>query len=137
MLQHKREWSLKAPHNSVKLAHKSRKREMASFNLTAFDRKFPQLNLAQSTFTIPLSILPMVVTYYVQLQIIAQSFGTLHPDQNGFLQLCAEAHCQPVCPCARPVIGWPGVCDEGSASPEDVCCPSCKTQRENLAVAHR
>lgn len=67
----------------------------------------------------------------MQLQIISQSLGTLHPDQNGFLQLRAEAHCQPVCPCARPVIGWPGICDEGSASPEDVSCPSCKTQIED------
>lgn len=66
----------------------------------------------------------------MKLQIVAQSFRTLHPDQNCLLQLCAEAHCQPVCPCARPVIGWPGVRDEGSSSPEDVSCPSCKTQRK-------
>lgn len=68
-------------------------------------------------------------SYYVQLQIVAQSFRTLHPDQNGLLQLRAEAHCQPVCPRARPVIGWPGVRDEGSSSPEDVSCPSCKTKQ--------
>lgn len=67
------------------------------------------------------------MTYYVQLQVVSQSLGALHPDQNSFLQLRAEAHCQPVCPSARPVIGWPGICDEGSSSPEDVCCPSCKT----------
>lgn len=66
----------------------------------------------------------------MQLQIISQSLGTLYSDQNGLPQLSAEAHCQPVCPCARPVIGWPGICDEGSASPEDVSCPSCKTHKE-------
>ena len=65
-------------------------------------------------------------SYYVQLQVVPQSLGALHPDQDGLLQLRAEAHCQPVCPCARPVIGGPGICDEGSSSPEDVSCPSCK-----------
>lgn len=69
------------------------------------------------------------MSYYVQLQVVAQSLGALHPDQNSFLQLRAEAHCQPVCPSARPVIGWPGICDEGSSSPEDVCRPSCKTEK--------
>lgn len=78
----------------------------------------------------------MIVTYYVQLQVISQSFSTLYPDQNSLLQLRAEAHCQPVCPCARPVIGWPGICDEGSASPEDVGCPSCKTQRKENGGYH-
>lgn len=73
----------------------------------------------------------------MQLQVISQSLGTLHSDQNGFLQLRAEAHCQPVCPRARPVIGWPGVCDEGSASAEDVSCPSCRTQREITQVWQR
>lgn len=86
-------------------------------------------NVARSV-PIPLDT-PKVISYYVQLQVVSESLGALHPDQNGFLQLRAEAHCQPVCPCARPVIGRPGVCDEGSASPEDVSCPSCKTQRED------
>lgn len=67
------------------------------------------------------------MSYYVQLQVVAQSLGALHPDQNCLLQLRAEAHRQPVCPSARPVVGRPGVRDEGSASAEDVCCPSCKT----------
>lgn len=94
---------------------------------------FNWLTVPSLYFPIPLTIsspikYPSTVSYYVQLQVISQSPGTLHPDQNSLLQLCAEAHCQPVCPCARPVIGWPGICDEGSASPEDVCCPSCKTQ---------
>lgn len=77
------------------------------------------------------------VSYYVQLQIISESLGALHPDQNGFLQLCAEAHCQPVCPCTRPVIGWPGVRDEGSASPEDVSCPSCWEKEKNTHTRQR
>lgn len=76
--------------------------------------------------------IPKAVSYYVQLQVISQSLGTLHSDQNGLLQLSAKAHCQPVCPCARPVIGWPGVCDEGSASSEDVCCPSCKKRTKEM-----
>lgn len=70
------------------------------------------------------------LSYYVQLQVVSQSLGALYPDQNGFLQLRAEAHCQPVCPRARPVIGWPGVCDEGSASSKDVRCPSCEIQKK-------
>lgn len=86
--------------------------------------------LSHSIISSPLNI-PEAESYYVQLQVISQSLGALYPDQNCLLQLRAEAHCQPVCPCARPVIGWPGICDEGSASPEDVSCPSCKTHKEH------
>lgn len=80
----------------------------------------------------PLAV-PQVVTYYVQLQVVSQSLGTLHPEQHGLLELRAEAHRQPVCPRARPVVGGPGVRDEGSSSPEDVGCPSCGQKRANVS----
>ena len=66
----------------------------------------------------------------MNLQVVSQSLRALHPDQHSVLELRAEAHGQPVCPGARPVVGRPGVRDEGSSPAEDVRRPSYRGTRE-------
>lgn len=69
-------------------------------------------------------IFKSVTAYYVQLKIVSQSRGALHPDQDGLLLLGAEAHGQAVGSCAWPLIGSPGEGDESPSFPKDISCPS-------------
>lgn len=64
------------------------------------------------------------IPYYVQLKIVSEPMGALHPHQDGVLLLRAEAHGQPVGPGAGTLIGGPGERDESSALPKDVRGPS-------------
>ena len=64
------------------------------------------------------------MSYYVQLQVVSQSVGALHANQNGVLLLGAEPHGEPVSPGAGAVVGRPGVRDEGPSFPKYVRGPS-------------
>ena len=50
-------------------------------------------------------------TYDLQLQVVSQARGAVHPDQHRVLQVRAEAHRQAVRTRAGPVVGGPRVRD--------------------------
>lgn len=59
----------------------------------------------------------------MQLKIVSEPMGALHPHQDGVLLLRAEAHGQPVGSGAGTLIGGPGECDQSSSLPEDIRGP--------------
>lgn len=67
--------------------------------------------------------------YYVQLKIVSEPVGALHPHQDGVLLLRAEAHGQPVGAGAGTLVGGPGERDESAALPEDIGGPGCGGRR--------
>ena len=50
-------------------------------------------------------------TYDLQLQVVSEARGAVHPHQHRVLQVRAEAHCQAVRARARAVVGGPRVSD--------------------------
>lgn len=69
--------------------------------------------------------------YNVQLQVVSEARGAVHPHQHSTALVGAEAHGQAVHPRAGPVIGGPRVGDECSPLPKDVRSPSCgENERE-------
>lgn len=66
----------------------------------------------------------------MQLQVVSEAGGTVHPHQHSTPLVRAEAHGQAVHPRTGPVIGGPRVGDECSPLPKDVCGPGCKEKRE-------
>lgn len=61
--------------------------------------------------------------------VVSQARGAVDTDQDAVLDGGAEAHRQPVCPCARPLVVGPCVCDQTSSFTEDVCGASCRDTR--------
>lgn len=47
----------------------------------------------------------------MQHHVVAQTRSAVDPDQDAILQGRTEADSQPVCPGARPLIGWPAKCN--------------------------
>lgn len=68
--------------------------------------------------------------YYVQLKIVSEPVGALHPHQDGVLLLRAEAHGQPVGAGAGALVGGPGERDESAALPEDIGGPGWRREKE-------
>ncbi len=66
----------------------------------------------------------------MQLQVVSEALAALHLQQDGITLLGAEAHGQTVRPGARPIVGGPGVRDERTSSPKNICGPSCQ-MKEN------
>lgn len=67
--------------------------------------------------------------YDVQLQVVPEAGGAVHPHQHSAPLVRAEAHGQAVHPRAGPVIGGPRVGDERSPLPKDVCGPGCRERK--------
>lgn len=59
----------------------------------------------------------------MQLKVVSEPVGALHPHQDGVLLLRAEAHGQPVGAGAGTLVGGPGERDESAALPEDIGGP--------------
>lgn len=64
-------------------------------------------------------------TYDVEHDVVAQTRGAVDADQDAVFDGGAEAHCQPVRPCARPLIIGPRVCDQTPSFTKDICGASC------------
>ena len=62
----------------------------------------------------------------MKLEEISKSRGAVNAHQDAILHSGAEANRQAVRACAGSVICWPGVEDEATAFPKDVCGTSCK-----------
>lgn len=61
--------------------------------------------------------------------VVAQTRGAVDADQDAVLDGGAEAHCQPVRPCARPLVVGPRVRDQTPSFAEDVGGASCENTR--------
>lgn len=61
-----------------------------------------------------------MITYDVKHDVVTQAGGAINADQNAIFDGGAEAHRQPVCPCARPLVIGPGVCDQPTSFTKDV-----------------
>lgn len=59
-------------------------------------------------------------TYDVEHDIVAQARGAVNADQDAVFDGGAEAHGQPVCPCAWPLIIGPSVRDQAPSFAKDV-----------------
>lgn len=59
-------------------------------------------------------------TYDVEHDVVAQAGGAVNADQDAVFDGGAEAHGQPVCPCAWPLVIGPGVGDQAPSFTEDV-----------------
>lgn len=59
-------------------------------------------------------------THDVQHDVVAQAGGAVDADQDPVFDGGAEAHGQPVRPCAWPLIIGPGVGDQAPSLPKDV-----------------
>lgn len=57
--------------------------------------------------------------------VVAQTWGAVDADQNPVSDGRAEAHRQPVRPCARPFVVGPRVRDQTPSFTEDVGGSSC------------
>lgn len=64
-------------------------------------------------------------TYDVQHDVVAETRGAVNADEDAVFDGGAEAHCQPVRPCARPLIIRPRVCDQTPSFTKDVCGARC------------
>lgn len=74
-----------------------------------------------------------VLTHNLKLQVVSQTRGAVHPNQDCILLLGAEADSQPVCSCAWSVIGWPCVHNKPSITSEYVCGSRCiKKERQKI-----
>lgn len=65
----------------------------------------------------------------MQHEVIPEAWGAVDADQDALLQGGAEAHGQPVCAGAGPLVRRPLERDEASALPEDVRCPGWRRDR--------
>ena len=77
--------------------------------------------------------------YYVQLKVVSEPMGALHPHQDGVLLLRAEAHGQPVGSGAGSLVGGPGERDESPPLTEDIRGPGWEQrwrERERERVRH-
>lgn len=57
--------------------------------------------------------------------VVPQAWGTVDAYEDGVLDGGAKAHCQPVCPCARPLVVGPCVGDQPSSFAIDIGGASC------------
>lgn len=78
--------------------------------------------------------MPAPRPYDVQLQVVPEAGGAVHPHQHGAPLVRAEAHGQAVHPRARPVVGRPCVGDERSPLPKDVCGPGCREKERETEI---
>lgn len=58
--------------------------------------------------------------------VVAQARRAVDADQDAVLDGGAKANCQPVCPCAWPLVIWPRVRDQSAAFAKDVCGARCR-----------
>lgn len=70
-----------------------------------------------------------ISTYDVEHNVVTQTWGTVDADEDAVLDGSAKAHCQPVCPCARPLIIRPCVCDQTPSFTKDVGGSSCENTK--------
>lgn len=61
-----------------------------------------------------------MITYDVEHDVVTQAGGAVNADKNAVFDGGAETHCQPVRPCARPLVIGPGVCDQPPSFTKDV-----------------
>lgn len=66
-----------------------------------------------------------ISTYDVEHDVVAQARGAVNADQDAIFDGGAEAHGQPVCPCAWPLIIGPSVRDQAPSFTKDVCGARC------------
>lgn len=65
-------------------------------------------------------------TYNVEHDVVTQTWGTVDADEDAVLDGGAKAHCQPVCPRARPLVIGPRVRDQTPSFTKDVGGASCE-----------
>lgn len=70
----------------------------------------------------------------MQHQIVPQTRGAVNPDQDAVFQGGAETNGQPVCPGARPLVGWPVEQNEASSFAKDVRGPSWAEEMEKYKL---
>lgn len=61
--------------------------------------------------------------------VVTQTRGAVDADEDAVLDGGAEAHCQPVRPCARPLVIGPRVRDQTPSFTEDIRGASCGDTR--------
>ena len=66
----------------------------------------------------------------MKLEEVSEPVGALHTDQDGVLLQRTEAHGQAVGPRTRPLVGSPGVGDEGASFTKDIRGSSCRGERD-------
>lgn len=72
----------------------------------------------------------IIGTHDVEHDVVAQTWGAVDADQDAVFDGRAEAHRQPVRPCARPLVVRPRVRDQPSSFPKDVRGARCGKTRE-------
>lgn len=72
-------------------------------------------------------------TYDVKHYVVAQAWRAVDADQDAVLDGGAKANCQPVCPCAWPLVIGPRVRDQSASFAKDVRGARCeKTKRKQF-----
>ena len=72
----------------------------------------------------------------MKLEEVSEPVGALHADQNGVLLQRAEAHGQAVGARAGPLVGSPGVGDEGACFTKDIRGSRCRGERRRRRRKH-
>lgn len=66
-----------------------------------------------------------ISTHNVEHDVVPQTRGAVDADEDAVLDGRTEAHCQPVRPCAGPLVIRPRVCDQTPSFAKDVCGARC------------
>lgn len=70
-----------------------------------------------------------ISTYDVEHDVVTQTWSAVDADEDAVFDGCTKAHCQPVRPCAWPLIIGPRVCDQTPSFTKDIGGASCGNTR--------